>query len=67
LFYHFLFTKEAQQIGSDEGGLRSFHAEVKEKASRTPLSQIKLLRSDPQALENEVAAIKKNYELYFGI
>lgn len=67
LFYHFLFTQEAQQIGSDEGGLRSFHAEVKEKASRTPLSQIKLLRSDPQALEKAVGTIKKNYELYFGV
>lgn len=66
LFYHFLFTKEAQQIGSDVGGLRSFHPEVKEKASRTPLAKIKLLKSDPQGLEKKIETIKKNYEQYFG-
>ena len=66
LFYSFLFSKEAQKIGSDVGGLRSFHPEVKEKASRTPLSQIKLLRTDPQALEKQIETIKKNYEQYFG-
>lgn len=66
LFYHFIFTKEAQQIGSDAGGLRSFHPEVTEKPGRTPLSQIKLLRSDPQGLEKQIETIKKNYEQYFG-
>ena len=64
LFYHFMFTKEAQQLNSDVGGLRSFHPEVKEKAGRTPLSQIKLLHSDPAKLDPD--AIKKKYEEYFG-
>jgi iron(III) transport system substrate-binding protein len=66
LFYHFMFTREAQQSNSDIGGLRSFHREVKEKAGRTPLSQIKLLSSDPAALEGQVETIKKKYEEYFG-
>ena len=66
LFYSFLFSREAQQIGSDVGGLRSFHDEVKEKAERTPLNQIKLLRSDPLALEKQIETIKKKYEQYFG-
>jgi iron(III) transport system substrate-binding protein len=66
LFYHFMFTKEAQQSNSDVGGLRSFHREVKEKAGRTPLAQIKLLNSDPVALEGQVETIKKKYEEYFG-
>jgi iron(III) transport system substrate-binding protein len=66
LFYHFMFTRDAQQSNSDIGGLRSFHKEVKEKAGRTPLSQIKLLTSDPAALEKEVETIKKKYEEYFG-
>ena len=66
LFYHFMFTREAQQSNSDIGGLRSFHREVKEKAGRTPLSQIKLLNSDPAALEGQVETIKKKYEEYFG-
>lgn len=66
LFYAFLFSLEAQQLNSDFGGLRSFHPEVKEKAGRTPLSEIKLLHSDPAALEPLVPTIKSNYEKYFG-
>jgi iron(III) transport system substrate-binding protein len=66
LFYHFMFTREAQQSNSDVGGLRSFHPEVKEKAGRLPLSQIKLLNSDPAALEGQIDTIKKKYEEYFG-
>ena len=64
LFYHFMFTLDAQQLNSDVGGLRSFHPEVKEKAGRTPLSQIKLLNSDPAQLQPD--NIKKKYEEYFG-
>jgi iron(III) transport system substrate-binding protein len=66
LFYHFMFTREAQQSNSDVGGLRSFHSEVKEKAGRTPLTQIKLLNPDAAALEGQVDTIKKKYEEYFG-
>ena len=64
LFYHFMFTREAQQLNSDVGGLRSFHPEVKEKAGRVPLSQIKVLNADPAKLDAE--DIKKRYEEYFG-
>jgi iron(III) transport system substrate-binding protein len=64
LFYHFMFTRDAQQLNSDVGGLRSFHPEVKEKAGRMPLSQIKLLNSDPAQLQPD--NIKKKYEEYFG-
>jgi iron(III) transport system substrate-binding protein len=66
LFYHYMFTREAQQSNSDIGGLRSFHREVKEKAGRTPLAQIKVLNPDPAALESQVETIKKKYEEYFG-
>jgi iron(III) transport system substrate-binding protein len=66
LFYHYMFTREAQQANSDVGGLRSFHREVKEKAGRIPLAQIKLLNPDPVALESQVETIKKKYEEYFG-
>ena len=66
LFYHFMFTREAQQANSDVGGLRSFHKEVKEKAGRVPLSQIKILTPDAAALESQVETIKKKYEEYFG-
>jgi iron(III) transport system substrate-binding protein len=66
LFYSFLFSKDAQQLNSDFGGLRSFHPDVKEKSGRTPLSEIKILHSDPVALEPEIETIKANYEQYFG-
>lgn len=66
LFYHFMFSREAQQSNSDIGGLRSFHSEVREKPGRTPLSQIKLLISEPAALEGQIETIKKKYEEYFG-
>lgn len=66
LFYAFLFSQEAQQLNSDSGGLRSFHPDVKEKEGRTPLSEIKLLHSDPAALEPEIPTIKSNYEKFFG-
>ena len=66
LLYHFLYTREAQQHLSDFGGLRSFHGEVKEKAGRKPLSEIKVIYTDPVRLEGQIEAIKKKYEQYFG-
>lgn len=67
LFYSFMYDRETQQLLSDVGGLRSFHPGVKEKTDRTPLSQIKLLWSDPLKLEPRVEEIKKKYEQYFGV
>lgn len=66
LFYAFLFSKEAQQLNSDFGGLRSFHPEVVEKSTRTPLKDIVVLHSDPAALEPKIEEIKSSYERYFG-
>jgi iron(III) transport system substrate-binding protein len=66
LFYSFLFSKDTQQLISDVGGLRSFHPEVKEKEGRTPLSQIKILYSDPAKLEPQIEDLKKKYEVNFG-
>jgi iron(III) transport system substrate-binding protein len=66
LFYSFIFDKDTQQLNSDVGGLRSFHPGVKEKETRTPLSKIKVLYSDPVKLEPEIENIKKKYEEYFG-
>jgi iron(III) transport system substrate-binding protein len=66
LFYAFLFSREAQQLNSDFGCLRSFHPEVVEKSTRTPLKDIAILHSDPAALESKIEEIKGNYERYFG-
>jgi len=48
-------------------GRRSFNPDVKSKPGRTPLSQIKLLPSDPVAQEAATEEIKKKYAQYFGI
>jgi iron(III) transport system substrate-binding protein len=66
LFIAFLFSREAQQMMSDVGGLRSFHPDVKEKPGRTPLSSIKLLKADPLAQERANQDVKKKYAEYFG-
>jgi iron(III) transport system substrate-binding protein len=67
LFYSFLFSREAQQFLSDVGGMRSFHPDVTLKAGRKPLSEIKLMRSDPEAQEPLMESIKKKYTEYFGV
>jgi iron(III) transport system substrate-binding protein len=67
LFISFMFSREIQQYLVDVAGLRSFHPDVKEKPGRTPVSQIKLLPSDPVAQEAATEEIKKKYAEYFGI
>ena len=67
LFYSFLFSREAQQFLADIGGMRSFHPDVTLKAGRKPLSEIKLMRSDPEAQEPLIESIKQNYSKYFGV
>ena len=37
LLQSFMFSLECQQLMVDFGGLRSFHAQVKDKAGRKPL------------------------------
>lgn len=66
LFYSFMFSQEAQQLNDDFGGLRSVRPDVKDKSTRTPLSQIKLLDSDASAVMDAVDDIKQKYEQYFG-
>jgi len=67
LFANFLFSLECQQLMSDVGGLRSFHPKVVLKAGRKPLSEIKVLRSDPAALAKAAEGIKTRYAQVFGV
>jgi iron(III) transport system substrate-binding protein len=67
LFISYMFSRENQQYLVDNAGLRSFHPDVKEKAGRTPISQIKLLPSDVEAQEAATEELKKKYSEYFGI
>ncbi|MBI1779025.1 MAG: extracellular solute-binding protein [Proteobacteria bacterium] len=67
LFVSYFFSREGQQLMSDVAALRSFHPEVKLKAGRKPLSEIKILRSDPAEQEKAMETIKQKYAQYFGI
>jgi iron(III) transport system substrate-binding protein len=67
LFTSWLFSRAGQQLLSDMASMRSFHPEVTPKPGVKPLSEIKLLKSDPVAQEKEVEAIKQKYAQYFGV
>ncbi len=67
LFQNYCFTPEAQQIIIDVGGLRSLHAQVKEKPGRKPLSEIKLMKEDAENAEKQSEAIKARYQKIFHV
>src|SRR4029077_15687590 len=65
-FQSFLFSIEAQQSLVDASGMCSFHRLVKEKPGRRPLSTIKLIKSDPEAMEAQREDIKARYRSIFS-
>ncbi len=67
VFQSFLFSIETQQVFVDAFALHSFHALVKQKPGRTPLSAIKLMKSDPAAVEAQSEEIKARYTRIFGV
>jgi iron(III) transport system substrate-binding protein len=67
LFQSFCFSAEAQQLCIDVAGLRSVHAQTKEKPGRKPLSEIKKMKDDPAAVERTAAEIKARYSKLFGV
>jgi iron(III) transport system substrate-binding protein len=67
LFQSYCFSREAQQLMIDFGGLRSVHPQIQEKASRTPLKDIKTLKDDPVAVEQQSSAIKSRYSKIFRV
>jgi len=67
LLQSFMFLAETQQLMVDFGGLRSFHALVKEKEGRKPLREIKLMKDDPAAVEKQADEIKSRYVKYFKV
>jgi iron(III) transport system substrate-binding protein len=66
LFISYLYSREAQQLSVDKGGLRSLHPEVKDPPDRVPLAKIKTLTADPAELEKAMEEIKTKYAAYFG-
>jgi len=67
LFQNYLFSVEGQELFVNLGGLRSFHALVKDKSGRTPLSAIKVWKDDPAAVEKEGEEIKRRYSQIFRV
>ena len=67
LLQNFMLSAECQQFNVEFGGLRSAHALVKDKAGRTPLSQIKVMKDDAAAVEKESEEIKRRYTQYFKV
>ncbi len=66
LFVDYLFSREGQQFLVEKGEMRSFHPDIVEPASRTPLKSIKVLTADPVEQEKAVEEIKRKYAEYFG-
>jgi iron(III) transport system substrate-binding protein len=66
LFHSFLFSADGQQVFVDDYR-HSFHALVKGKPDRTPLSAVKLMRSDPAVVETQTEEIKVRYAKLFGV
>jgi iron(III) transport system substrate-binding protein len=67
LFQSFCFSRDAQQLIIDAGGLRSAHPQTVEKAGRKPFKDIKTMKDDAAAVEKESDAIKARYTKIFRI
>ena len=66
LLQSFLSSLEAQQLLVDASGLCSFHALVKDRPIRASLPAIKLMKSDPAAVEAQREEIIIRYSKIFG-
>lgn len=67
LFAEYLFSQECQQLMGDAGGMRSFHPLVTLVAGRKPMSEIKVLHVDGNALTAGADEVKKRYTEIFGV
>ncbi len=67
LFQNYCFTPEAQQVVIEIGGLRSLHAQVKEKPGRKPLAEIKLMKEDAEGVQKQSEEIKARYQKIFHV
>jgi iron(III) transport system substrate-binding protein len=67
LLQSYMFSPEGQQVMIDSAGMHSAHALLKEKPGRTPLSQIKLMKDDAEAVERETENLKKRYTQIFKV
>src|ERR1700716_180530 len=67
LFQSFCFSRDAQQLIVDVGGLRSVHPQTREKPGRTPFKDIKTMKDDAAAVEKMSEEIKAKYQKIFRV
>jgi iron(III) transport system substrate-binding protein len=67
LFQCFCFGPECQKLVVDFGGMRSLHAQVKDPPGRRPLTEIKIMKEDPAAVERMSEDIKTRYTKIFRV
>ena len=67
LFQAFCLSREAQQLIIDVGGLRSVHPDTKDKEGRKPLKDIKTMKDDAAAVEQQSEQIKARYSKIFHV
>lgn len=67
LFQSYCFSLECQQLIIDHGGLRSLHAQTKEKAGHKPFKDIKVMKEDAAGVEQRSEEIKKRYSQIFKV
>jgi iron(III) transport system substrate-binding protein len=67
LFQCYCFTPECQQLVINEGGLRSMHPLAKEKPGRKPFAEIKVMKEDAAAVEQQSEEIKARYTKIFHV
>ena len=67
LFQAYCFSVECQQLNVDVGGLRSVHPQTKEKPGRTPFKDIKTMKDDAAAVEQQSDEIKRRYTSLFKV
>ena len=66
LFTDFIFSRDLQQVLADSEGLYTGHPDVKYPADRPKLSELNLLRVDPEELEKRNEEIKMRFVEFFG-
>ena len=67
LFQAFCLSREAQQLIIDVGGLRSVHPDTHDKPGRKPLKDIKTMKDDAAAVEQQSEQIKARYSKIFHV
>ena len=66
VFTDFIFSRDLQQVLADSEGLYTGHTDVTYPADRPKLSELNLLRVDPEELEKRNEEIKTRFVEFFG-